>query len=344
MAPGRVATVARPGAAAIAVILVAALAWAFVGDRSGDPGGSAVVPYVANEFEPPAQYVTLDPAPAELPACTPEQLTLEDAQAPPGSSDPSLGQAGYFFQFRNGGSGCALGDGPEVTLTSPSATADPLTARRVPQTASTGGMVTSRLPSRWAIDPDQRVNVSLIFSGAACVHFSEDDIRVQISDAGVDYANVMLPEPTCPLKGIAGDILDSTLWTPYFPEPAEDTNVFEGRGLVATLDVPDTVPADQDIEYTVTLSNPTDSDIPLEPCPRYRQAAGEGAFVSESHGELNCEAAPPAVPAQGEIVFQMRLRLPEEFTPGFAGSVLWSTYPNVNADLATENPSFTVVD
>lgn len=137
---------------------------------------------------------------------------------------------------------------------------------------------------------------------------------------------------------IAGDILDSTLWTPYFTEPEEETNVFEGGGLVATLDVPQTVPAGQAIEYTVTLSNPTDSDIPLEPCPSYRQAAGEGGFVNHVYGVLNCEEAPAEVPAQGTIVFQMRLSLPEAFTAGAAGSVLWTIYPDAVTEISDSRP------
>ncbi|MBA2389127.1 MAG: hypothetical protein H0V67_02620 [Geodermatophilaceae bacterium] len=323
----RIPAPSRPVAAGTAVVAVAtaALVWAVTRSAAGDSGGATEVPYVANEFDPVAQYVTLEPAPADAPYCTPEQLTFQETRPPRGGNE--RGATGYIVAFRNTGDRCALEGGPVITLESPSDTADLLTAAAVSEVAGAEGRFVMDLPSRWQLEAGQQATFYLILSGSNCVHFDENTIRIQISHAGVDYGSAMLPEPTCSEGGTTSATIESTLWAPFFPAPdgADEARV---KGLTATLDVPETVSWGADLRYTVILRNPTDSDIALESCLRYRQAAGESATTTSSHGVLNCEEAPAAVPANGEIRFLMRLGVPDEFVPGSELTVYWSSYPD----------------
>lgn len=77
-------------------------------------------------------------------------------------------------------------------------------------------------------------------------------------------------------------------------------------GLVASLSVPAAAQAGEVLHYRVTLSNPTASDVPLEPCPDFLQTFG--VHVKEPHA-LNCAAARP-VPAGGSETFAMELVVP----------------------------------
>lgn len=323
------------GAAAATLALVVAIG-ALAADLPRDAGAPIlpVVPYVANPFVPEPTYVMLPAAPADLLPCLPAQLSLEEAEATgePRPTDPQFGNSAYYFGFRNAGTSCALSEGPAIDLTSPLASAaTPLTARRVDETASAGdGRIVSQLPTTWQLEADQRVNVTLILSGASCVHFQSETVNISIRDTLGIIATVELPEPNCPADGIAGDILDATLWTPLFPETpdSEPRNPLEGSDVTAEIDVSETVPVGREVTYTVTLSNPSDAPVPLTPCPQYHQVLGEGGTVEGRYGILNCDDAAAAIPARGTMTFEMRIDLPEQATAGFPQTLFWATHPD----------------
>lgn len=330
-----------PVLAAGAVLLVAAGTWGLFGSLPTDPRrpASPTVPYVPSTFEPVPQYVTVPGAAVELANCLPGQLQLETASTPTGPPpDASLGESAYYFQFTNKGGPCALSGGPEVALVSVVGAAVPLTARKVDETASAaGGRTLAELAKRWEVEEGQRVDLTLIVSGSHCGHFQNETIDVVITDGYIGVTTVELPEPNCDPGGIAGDILDSTLWTPHFPDTAgaNDPAPLAGSGITVMLEAPETVPVGADMVFAVTLSNPTDRAVSLDPCPQYHQVAGESATVAEEYGVLNCQAAPSAIAANGEVVFEMRLDLPPEFAAGFQGSLFWEVYPAALGDSTT---------
>lgn len=85
----------------------------------------------------------------------------------------------------------------------------------------------------------------------------------------------------------------------YAPDPVAD--------LVPSLELPATVKAGETLRYTVTLSNPTTTDIALDLCPDFLQTM---TGVKQTY-LLNCPQADP-VPAGGSEVFAMELVVPAD--------------------------------
>ncbi|HST47940.1 hypothetical protein [Jatrophihabitans sp.] len=82
--------------------------------------------------------------------------------------------------------------------------------------------------------------------------------------------------------------------------------------LVRSYSVPSRVRSGQRLDYSVTLTNPTSTAVPLDPCPAYRQALINVLKLPDKQGvtrtgELNCAAAPAGVAAHSSITFQMQL-------------------------------------
>jgi hypothetical protein len=77
------------------------------------------------------------------------------------------------------------------------------------------------------------------------------------------------------------------------------------------IDAPSTVQAGHDLDYVLTVSNPTGAAIALRPCPSYLQWSGG----VKDHFMLNCAQARP-VPARGQETFAMRLHVPSDADTG----------------------------
>jgi Protein of unknown function (DUF4232) len=101
----------------------------------------------------------------------------------------------------------------------------------------------------------------------------------------------------------------------YLPEPTYPTDP-----LVATTTMPEQVRAGTTIDYTVTLTNPTDKSVPLTPCPTYEEAVN----VIGDHGvvnghdliyRLNCAGHTSVAPGEA-LTFAMRIPAPTR--PGYA--------------------------
>ena len=79
--------------------------------------------------------------------------------------------------------------------------------------------------------------------------------------------------------------------------------------------------AGQVLAYTVTLTNPSGSDVPLNPCPAYDEFVGSGSttvwVATIRHYYLNCDAT-SSIPAGGSLTFEMRLTLPADQPGGMA--------------------------
>lgn len=108
--------------------------------------------------------------------------------------------------------------------------------------------------------------------------------------------------------------------------------------LTARISGPTTAAAGQTIIYTVTLVNPSASDVPLSPCPAYDEFVGSGTTVwlaTVLHYYLNCDAA-TVILAGGSATFEMRLALPADQPPGmakFGWDIQGGGGPGANAEL-----------
>jgi hypothetical protein len=109
--------------------------------------------------------------------------------------------------------------------------------------------------------------------------------------------------------------------------------------LVATIQAPSTAKAGADLDYLVTLTNPTSTAIPLEPCPSYVESTDHAKGVHR----LNCEQA-HAVPASGSETFAMRLHLDDDTLSG-STHLVWGLNLVVEGRApATAITELTVVD
>lgn len=103
-------------------------------------------------------------------------------------------------------------------------------------------------------------------------------------------------------------------WPPLAPEQETLRVTFE--------QVPKKLPAGDDLRYVVALRNESDDDISLDPCPAYYSAWGESLPVAEANEFLNCSEAPPAIPAQATVRFEMIMDLPDDLTRE-SGTIIW---------------------
>ena len=105
------------------------------------------------------------------------------------------------------------------------------------------------------------------------------------------------------------------VWVTAFgvPEPASATS--EYVGLSAHITAPQTVRAESDFLFTLTLTNSESQPVALDPCPVYEEgfapAKGSMPFIAPIQTyRLNCTSV-SAVPARGSVVYQMRITAPK---------------------------------
>jgi hypothetical protein len=147
-------------------------------------------------------------------------------------------------------------------------------------------------------------------------------VRVRICGTGIASLELRLPSVVVS-AGQLGQLGGATV---AFPFPGESTctsgtsslshqRVLPAGGLevlVRSYSVPSRVRSGQNLQYTVTLTNPTMTAVSLDPCPAYRQSLINVLRLPDKQGatsthQLNCAAAPASVPAHTSIIFQMRL-------------------------------------
>jgi hypothetical protein len=80
--------------------------------------------------------------------------------------------------------------------------------------------------------------------------------------------------------------------------------------LTGSVSAPGEITAGQSLAYTVTVTNPTATDIKLDPCPSYSE--GLKGYGSKTY-LLNCDAQ-GVIPAQSSVDFAMQLAVPAEAT------------------------------
>lgn len=106
------------------------------------------------------------------------------------------------------------------------------------------------------------------------------------------------------------------------------------RDVTFSLKAPSPVRRDTTLRYEVIMTNNTDTDIALAPCPIYSHAV-VGEETSEPGGGpfyLNCDAAPDVIPARGRLVFQIEI---SGFKTTGRRTLLWSlqTMPSISVPI-----------
>ncbi|MGZ4430983.1 MAG: DUF4232 domain-containing protein [Gaiellales bacterium] len=97
------------------------------------------------------------------------------------------------------------------------------------------------------------------------------------------------------------------------------------------LALPRSVTAGRVLRYTISLSNPTASDVSLSPCPSYTEMLFDGRRRIEHSFRLNCSEV-REIPAHGRVRYAMELPLPRNL-PAWWAKIGW--YLNTPADLVS---------
>ena len=94
----------------------------------------------------------------------------------------------------------------------------------------------------------------------------------------------------------------------------------------AIVEAPERATVGEDLRYVVEVRNPTEEDVALDPCPVVFSSFGESGTADFLRTLLNCEEAPPEIPAGGTVRFEMRIRVSRAvFLAGPGGnSLFWS--------------------
>ena len=127
--------------------------------------------------------------------------------------------------------------------------------------------------------------------------------------------------------GSPGTKRSIAMWNPPVTDPETDVES-PLRRLTSRITGPATAKPGERVSYTVTLANPTDAPVPLAPCPGYLQelfSQGSGAAPGHSSSQLyqlNCRPV-AAIPAHGEVSYEMVVVVPKELEAGRQLTVGW---------------------
>ena len=185
------------------------------------------------------------------------------------------------------------------------------------QSVSAGGFGSTRLDAQ----PAQQLHLT-IGTPATCSTFGTpqpaSSLSVSLPGGGAITVNDLNLDVQCGAPTVLlFDVIDPT---DAALNALPDT---PASGLSATLDAPATASAGSTYLYTVTLTNPTASDISLATCPSYTEGLNQGGTtVAEQTLLLNCAAA-PSIPANSSLTFEMHLAVPSTLSAG-AFKLSWS--------------------
>jgi hypothetical protein len=247
---------------------------------------------------PRPHYTIPDPKvvrfPTTAPACAPAQLRVTRGRSAVGT--------GNLFErlvFTNAGERpCLLRGYPAISADTPS-------GRRVLHPGHFNlGLVPSNLP------PGGRTYLDFGTSDCGCKCAQSHPIR---------YRNLAFTLPAGGrLRTNASIAVDCWLDVSAFglPERFAPPKARPGTPgtLQARISLPPSAGAGATINYTVTLANPTDVAVRLDPCPSYTEDVRSFA--------LNCDTV-HAIPPHGRIDFAMSLQLPEKYTRAGLVKIVW---------------------
>jgi hypothetical protein len=179
-----------------------------------------------------------------------------------------------------------------------------------------------------------RVMLRLDWSGPYCATAKPPfELRINLPDGGGALQARVVPTDTPPCSrsethpNLSSDLYSSGFSPPPTNDPEADVES-PLRRLTSSVTGPATATSGERVSYTVTLANPTDAPVPLAPCPGYlqelsSQGSGDAAGHSSSQlYQLNCRPV-AAVPAHGELRFEMVAVVPAELKAGRQLRVGW---------------------
>jgi hypothetical protein len=159
------------------------------------------------------------------------------------------------------------------------------------------------------------------------------ELLINLPDGGGALRARVLPTdtPPCSRSETHPDLTSYLSSSGFSPPPVTDpeTDVESPlRQLTSSITGPATAKPGERVSYTVTLTNPTGAAVALAPCPGYLQelfSPGSGAAPGHSSSQLyqlNCRPV-AAIPAHGEVRFEMVVVVPKELTTGRQLTVGW---------------------
>jgi hypothetical protein len=92
--------------------------------------------------------------------------------------------------------------------------------------------------------------------------------------------------------------------------------------LTGSLSAPDEAARGGLLRYSVTLTNPGATPVPLAACPAYTQSVYADGNSAESTARLNCAGAGGQIPAHGSVSFEMQVQVPAGLAAG-SGKLSW---------------------
>jgi hypothetical protein len=227
--------------------------------------------------------------------------SLDDLDVELGDSGAWHGQTIQGIDFTNAGTtACNIGGVPTVRLFSPSGEAVPVDAAGVdaiPLTLAPGdtadlvvGAPASCAPSTGS---DREIAKEL------SVRLNANASPTRLSGA---WVSLVCGKP-------------KALW--FENEGCYDSACNPLGKLEATIDAPAIVEPGEVIDYTVTLTNPSDTDIRFDAyCPTYSESVVDATthgkrFANDVDYLLNCAAA-PFISAHDSVAFVMRIQVPPD--------------------------------
>jgi Protein of unknown function (DUF4232) len=187
-----------------------------------------------------------------------------------------------------------------------------------------------------AVPPGGQATLRLDWSAPFCAKGYGPPYRLRITlpnNGGVLFAPVE-PEETPPCSGndIHPEITGFLYASAFDQELVYDPDRLVPSALMvltATMSGPASVRPGERVVYYVTLANPTDKPVPLEPCPGYtvelfsQGDATHQALNTNTLYRLNCRPV-HEIPARGQLRFEMVVVVPSFLTAGRSMSVAWS--------------------
>lgn len=281
------------------------------------PAGADLVPWLDEPGSPPPPMSPLPtptpPAPA-YPACTAAQLIAE-----PGQGGGATGNDITVIALHNvGKSNCSLFGYP-TSLVGVRADGSKVTLH-----PGHRGMFSEFYTWPADLKPGGIGHVGIMFwMGCDAAQSPGADKLTSFTSAILGLpggGTVMAPAAFTTTCGISV----TTFGGPPPPPP-----MVEGPypGLTAHADLPPTAVAGSTLDYTVTLTNTTDHDVVLDPCPVYEQGIyAAAAPISQPHYfQLSCEAV-HVIAAHESVTYAMRIAVPNAPTGTFAKFV-WQVEP-----------------
>ncbi|MEH0933069.1 hypothetical protein [Micromonospora sp. CPCC 205558] len=187
-----------------------------------------------------------------------------------------------------------------------------------------------------AVPAGGHASLRLDWSGPFCLPtVGQVEVAVELPhDGGTLRAPVTADErPGCPQGEGANPRARATLSASGFTDPVAVSKPPSSPldRLTVAVQGPSTAVAGSRLTFRVTLANPTDRPLALDPCPAYLMElfslgdASNDAVNSSQLYRLNCRAL-PQIAAGGSAVFEMVAEVPASMRAGRQLTVTWKFY------------------